>query len=229
MFAFLSFFRNMDTTAIVMRLALAVICGGVIGMERELKHRAAGFRTHILICLGASLTTLTSQYLSLCAGYSTDVARLGAQVISGIGFIGAGAIVVTKQNRIKGLTTAAGLWTSAIIGLACGGGFAECAVFATAMILIAELMLIKIEDRITEHNKERVLYLEYKDHRDLDDILRFMRGSGIQIIDLEISRGGEANAGYCAIVTVRTKRKIRSKDISGTVSENPLVLAAEEL
>ena len=106
-------------------MVLAAFCGSAIGIEREFKRRPAGFRTHILICLGAAMTTLTSQYLSLIMHYYTDMARLGAQVVAGIGFIGAGTIIVTKRQRVKGLTTAAGLWTVAIIGLALGGGFYE--------------------------------------------------------------------------------------------------------
>ena len=114
--------------SVVLRMLLAVVCGGVIGLEREHKHRVAGFRTHILVCIGAALTTLTSQYLwtyfnpnwiyaaenvstMIPAGqWVLDPARLGAQVIAGIGFIGAGTIIVTKRKQVKGLTTAAGLW-----------------------------------------------------------------------------------------------------------------------
>ena len=103
------FAREMNTLAVAFRLVLAVLCGGLIGIEREYKRRPAGFRTHILICLGAAMTTLTSQYMFLTMRLYTDVARLGAQVIAGIGFIGAGTIIVTKRQRVKGLTTAAGL------------------------------------------------------------------------------------------------------------------------
>ena len=117
------FAREMNTLAVAFRLVLAVLCGGFIGIEREYKRRPAGFRTHILICLGAAMTTLTSQYMFLTMHLYTDVARLGAQVIAGIGFIGAGTIIVTKRQRVKGLTTAAGLWTAAIIGLVCGAGY----------------------------------------------------------------------------------------------------------
>ena len=92
-------------------IVLAVLCGGLIGLEREYKRRPAGFRTHILICLGAAMTTLTSQHLYLNMGMYTDVSRLGAQVIAGVGFIGAGTIIVTKRQRVKGLTTAAGKQT----------------------------------------------------------------------------------------------------------------------
>ena len=117
--------RDVTTLSVFVRLACALICGGIIGIERSYKRRPAGFRTHILICIGAAITTLTSQYLYLNMHYFTDMARLGAQVVAGIGFIGAGTIIVTKRQRVKGLTTAAGLWTSAIIGLTFGGGFYE--------------------------------------------------------------------------------------------------------
>ena len=132
--------RDITMASVLARMLLAVICGGVIGIEREYKRRPAGFRTHILICLGAAMTTLTSQYLFLEMHYYTDMARLGAQVVAGIGFIGAGTIIVTRHQRVKGLTTAAGLWTAAIVGLAVGGGFYEGAIFATALIMVAELL-----------------------------------------------------------------------------------------
>lgn len=132
--------RDVTLLSITVRMLLAVVCGGIIGIEREYKRRPAGFRTHILICLGAAMTTLTSQYLYLNMHYFTDMARLGAQVVAGIGFIGAGTIIVTRRQRVKGLTTAAGLWASAIIGLSLGGGFYEGGIFATLLILAAEML-----------------------------------------------------------------------------------------
>ncbi len=104
-------FRDISTLSVVIRLLMAVLCGGVIDWS-EYKRRPAGFRTHILICLGASVTTLTSHYLLLYMECYTDVGRLGAQVIAGIGFIGAGCILVTRNRRVRGLTTAAGLWSA---------------------------------------------------------------------------------------------------------------------
>ena len=139
--------RTLSFWAILVRLTLAVVCGGVIGAERETKRRPAGFRTHILICLGAAITTLTSQYL-LFQHLFNDIARLGAQVISGIGFVGAGTIIVTRDKRVKGLTTAAGLWAAAVIGLACGAGYVECAAFATLVVLVVELVLIRLEFKL---------------------------------------------------------------------------------
>ena len=117
MLTFFDFIRDMTVPAVAIRVVISVICGGVIGLEREYKRRPAGFRTHILICLGAAMTTLTGQFLVLVMHSNTDMSRLGAQVVAGIGFIGAGCIIVTKRRRVKGLTTAAGLWATAIVGL----------------------------------------------------------------------------------------------------------------
>ena len=102
-------FRGLSLLSILIRMLLAVLCGSIIGIEREFKRRPAGFRTHILICMGAAMTTLTSEFLMLEMHYTADIGRLGAQVIAGIGFIGAGTIIVTRHQRVKGLTTAAGL------------------------------------------------------------------------------------------------------------------------
>ena len=112
MIEFLNPLRDMNLLSVTVRVLLAVICGGLVGLEREYKRRPAGFRTHILICLGAAMTTLTGQYLVLVMNYNTDMGRLGAQVVAGIGFIGAGCIIVTRRRRVKGLTTAAGMWTT---------------------------------------------------------------------------------------------------------------------
>ena len=148
MLALFDNFREITLASVALRLLLAFLCGGLIGMERAYKRRPAGFRTHILICLGATMTTLTSQYLYLVMHYYTDIARLGAQVVAGIGFIGAGTIIVTRRQRVKGLTTAAGLWAAAIVGLAVGAGFYEGAILTTILILFAELVFSKLELRI---------------------------------------------------------------------------------
>ena len=139
--------RDMTFWAILARLTLAVVCGGLIGAEREIKRRPAGFRTHILICLGSAITTLTSQYLLFQHLYN-DIARLGAQVISGIGFVGAGTIIVTRDKRVKGLTTAAGLWAVSIIGTAIGAGFYTGGTVCYAFILLAMNVLRLVDVRI---------------------------------------------------------------------------------
>ena len=103
--------RDITLASVAFRLILSTLCGGIVGMEREFKRRSAGFRTHILICLGAAMTTLTSEFWLVYMRYYLDAARLGAGVVAGMGFIGAGTIIVTRRPRVKGLTTDAGLWT----------------------------------------------------------------------------------------------------------------------
>ena len=122
--------REINIVSIIVRLMLATLVGGVLGLERERKNRPAGFRTYMLVCLGAALVMMTNQYVFQVYEMS-DPVRLGAQVISGIGFLGAGTIIVTGQNKIKGITTAAGLWAAACCGLAIGIGFYELAIVST--------------------------------------------------------------------------------------------------
>lgn len=229
MIKILDCFREMTQASIILRLALAVLCGGLIGIEREVKHRAAGFRTHILICMGAAMTTLTSQFLYLSGAFFTDPARLGAQVIAGIGFIGAGAILVTRQNRIKGLTTAAGLWVCALIGLSCGAGYAECAVSATFIILFAELFLIKLENAISANIKERRYCIEYEQSFDLRDISKSLLDNGIRVMDMEILSLDDENGGYTATLSLRPQTQSAGKKLSNVLSATPKILKAERL
>ena len=114
--------RNMDFISLLARLLLAVFCGTAIGLERSAKNRPAGFRTHILVCLGGAVAAVTGHFIYLGMGLPADVTRLSGQIITGLGFIGAGTIIVTKTMTIKGLTTAAGLWTTGVIGISLGSG-----------------------------------------------------------------------------------------------------------
>ena len=122
------------------KMLLALLCGGVLGVERGRKKRPAGFRTYMLVCLGATLAMMINDFVWLKYG-TGDPTRLGAQVISGIGFLGAGTIITTGHNRVKGLTTAAGLWAAACIGLAIGVGYYEGAIIGTTMIVIIMVLL----------------------------------------------------------------------------------------
>lgn len=206
--------RQMTLLSVTVRMLCALLCGGIIGIEREYKRRPAGFRTHILICMGAAMTTLTSQFLYVCMGYYTDVARLGAQVIAGIGFIGAGTIIVTKQQRVKGLTTAAGLWVSAIVGLAIGAGFLEGALFVTALVLLAELLFVKLEYRLLNNAPERIYYMEYSDKECLEAILSLFKEMGILVLNMEITRPEESEIhNASAIFYVRMKKQLTADEM----------------
>ena len=222
--------RDVTMASITLRMVLATICGGIIGVEREYKLRPAGFRTHILICLGAAMTTLTSQFLYLNMHYYTDMARLGAQVVAGMGFIGAGTIIVTRRQRVKGLTTAAGLWASAIVGLALGGGFYEGGVFATLLILSAELLFSKLEYRMMENAPEVNLYMEYTGKPCLESVLRLYRERELKVLNMEITRStGSENHNACAIFTLRLNRKCSAEQLLTEMNAISGVVSVEEL
>ena len=230
MFEFFDAYRDLTMMSITLRMVLSVLCGGFIGLERTYKRHDAGFRTHILICLGACMTTLIGQYLSLTLGYYTDITRLGAQVIAGVGFIGAGAIIVTQREQVKGLTTAAGLWASAIVGLSLGAGFFEGGLYTTLLILFTELCLSKLEYFIFRHSKEMNLYLEYVDSSTLELILTLFRTKGITVQNMEVTRskGSERyNAG--ALLLIRLNDTIAPKELLIRLNEMDGILLAAEL
>ena len=143
-----------STLTVAIRTLLSIICGGIIGYDRNVHGAAAGIRTHILVCLGAMLCMTTGQFAAIYYA-SVDPTRIGAQVVSGIGFLGAGSIIMTKDKRISGLTTAAGLWGSACIGLALGIGFYEGAIIGAVAVYFVERILRGLSKSIVRsHNKE---------------------------------------------------------------------------
>ena len=185
------------------RLLCAILFGGFIGIERGRKGRAAGFRTYVLVCMGAALTMMLGQYeyqivtqawtdTAASLEIKTDVSRFGAQVINGIGFLGAGTIIVTGHQKIKGVTTAAGLWACACMGLAIGAGFYEGMLFGFPLIVVCLRLLPFVENRITGHSRDMSVYIEFEGMERLEDIffvVKEMNGS-ISDVELEHSQDG---------------------------------------
>lgn len=139
--------KEINIWSVAFRILLAAVMGSIIGMDRSRHGRAAGTRTHILVCLGAAITTLMGYYTATNLGFSNDPLRLGAQVVSGIGFLGVGTIMNRNNSHVTGLTTAAGLWTTACIGLAVGAGFYSVAVLAFITVIITITVVTRIERR----------------------------------------------------------------------------------
>ncbi len=225
------FAREMTILGVTFRMVLAAVCGGMIGLEREIKRRPAGFRTHILISLGACTAILTNLYLYQVQHLFTDVSRLGAQVIAGIGFIGAGTIIVTRRQRVKGLTTAAGLWTSAIIGLTVGSGYVECAIFATLMVLIAELILVKIEYKFARKINDVNLFIEYGHSISIEDIVGIVKSLKINMTTLEINRisGENDTHRYCAVLGVEISNQTLDRELIKSINQLEDVISIEEI
>ncbi|MFA9397271.1 MAG: MgtC/SapB family protein [Clostridiaceae bacterium] len=189
----------MSYIEVVLRLLLAVVIGGIVGYEREYKNRPAGFRTHILVCVGAAVVSLISlfslqdtiklisEHPELANSIKIDVGRYGAQVISGIGFLGAGTIIHLKGS-VRGLTTAASLWTVACIGLAVGLGYYPLSIIATLIVFIVLVTLKRFESRFLDKNKYAKLEIVY------DNKLEFIKTSedyfdsiGLRVKDIEFN------------------------------------------
>ena len=221
--------RGADLLSTAAKMLLAVLCGGMIGIEREFKRRPAGFRTHILICMGAAMTTLTSQYL-LEQGYYTDLSRLGAQVIAGVGFIGAGTIIVTAKQRVKGLTTAAGLWSAAIVGLTLGAGFFEAGLMATFLILMAEALFSRLEQWMLRRSSVLHLVIEYTDKACLDELLGIFREQNIKILNMQITRHTrDARHNACGIFELRLDKKCGKEELFDLLENTMGVISIDKL
>ena len=220
--------RDFSLVSVVLRMVLAFICGGMIGLERETKRKPAGLRTHILICLGACMTTLTGQYLVLVAHLYTDMARLGAQVIFGIGFIGAGVIMFTRQRRVKGLTTAAGLWVDGIVGLCCGAGFYEGAIAAAALVLMAEHLLIRVEDKQLKTASTFVVRVTAERVRALNGVMAYLNDLDVHIVAIDVRKEKDSKA-CSADITMQLHRKVLPEDLKADVAKMDGIISAEEL
>lgn len=191
--------RDLSTWSLVVRLALSMLLGGILGMERGQKRRAAGFRTYMLVCLGATLVMITSQFMIQEFG-SGDIGRMGAQVISGIGFLGAGTIILTGRNQIKGLTTAAGLWGVACLGLAIGIGFYKAAILAFVLMFAIMTVLHHLESQIRRHSRVLNLFVSFEGITYLGGFLARAKEEGIQVSDLEITKDSTGKAGVIMVV-----------------------------
>jgi putative Mg2+ transporter-C (MgtC) family protein len=159
---FIEFMRELNVYTVIIRIVLATVMGGVIGIERFKQGRAAGMRTHILVALGAALASMMGIYLNTVLGYTNDPARIAAQVVSGIGFLGMGTILVKGRFQITGLTTAAGLWATAAIGLALGMGFYSGAIITFICAVLTVTLMSKLEYILTKRYNRFGIYVEIK-------------------------------------------------------------------
>ena len=191
----LDYLRQFNMASVLLRLTLAVVCGGLIGVNREHKRRPAGFRTYMMVCMGAALSMILGQYEDAilhslisdafgAVGQPSDVTRFGAQVINGIGFLGTGTILITEQREVKGLTTAAGLWATACMGLAIGAGFYEGVALSFACIFLSIKVLPYAEMFLLSRSRNMNLYVELVSLERLRDFIALMKAVGIQIFDV---------------------------------------------
>ena len=226
---FINYLKEPNLASSLFRLTLATICGGLIGIERIRKRRPAGFRTHTLVCIGAALTMIISQYL-WANGQTTDLSRLGAQVINGIGFLGAGTIIVTGRQQVKGLTTAAGLWASACMGLAIGAGFYFGAVVGCILIILTSTLLSYFEGKIMSTARNMNIYIEFGSTNDIGAIIDTLKKIDVRIFDVEITKI-RASDGLppSAIFSIRLPKKLKHAEVMAAIASVAGIQTVEEL
>lgn len=221
--------KELNEVSVCVRLALSLLCGGILGVERGRKKRPAGFRTYMLVCMGATLVMLTNQYIAILYD-GVDVARMGAQVVSGIGFLGAGTIIVTGRNRVKGLTTAAGLWAAACVGLALGVGFYMGALGGCLLIYIVMALLQGMDHWVMASTKVISLYLEFEQMSDVGAFIRFAKEQGFRVSDLELIQANKiSDSGVGALCNLRLPKKKPHAEILQLLSGLERVRYVEEL
>ena len=220
--------REVTYLAVALRIVLAVIIGGLLGLERGLKNRPAGLRTYMLVCTGACLVMLTNQYV--CQVFGTgDPTRMAAQVVSGIGFLGAGTIIVTRHSQIKGLTTAAGLWTAAGVGLALGVGFYEAALMGGLAAFTVMTLLQRMDNRMHSTTKRVDVCLELESSLSLADFLRQVREMSLDISNVERDNGTGEVGSRCYTATIKSVKRRNHVELMDQIREIHGVIWIEEL
>ncbi len=226
---------------LLLRVGISVLCGGIIGIDRGRKHRPAGFRTYMLVCVGAAMTMILGTYLqymivnvwnpaSEFSIMNSDISRFGAQVINGIGFLGAGTIIVTGRQQVKGMTTAAGLWASACMGLCIGAGFYLAAIICCVCMIFTIVVFSRLEGFILSRSRNINLYVEFEELDDLPAIIEKINGQETRIFDVEITKAKYSETHYPnAIFSLQLPKKKPHTALLTAISELDTVRSIEEL
>lgn len=233
--------RHLSIESVLFRLFLAIIFGGAIGLERGKKNRPAGFRTYMVVCLGATLTMILGQYeLNMIEtfwmanantiGTKTDITRFAAQVINGVGFLGAGTILITGRQQIKGLTTAASLWASACMGLVIGATFYECAILAFFFIVAVMKLLPKVEAILMEKARNMNIFIEIYTLDAINEVISCLKSLNIQIYEVDIERGKKSQLKYPnAVFSIRLNRQQSHTKVVAILSKLECISAIKEI
>ena len=237
----LAYLRELNMASITVRLLCAMAFGGAVGIERGRKRRPAGFRTYMLVCLGAALTMLLSQYMVYMQsgpwavqihelGLKNDVSRFGAQVVNGIGFLGAGTILVTGHQEVKGLTTAAGLWASACMGLAIGAGFYECMLISFLLIVMSMKFLPYIENLIMSKAVNMSVYIEVDNIENLGSVLGFLKREEVRIYEVELDKQQNEHVSQInSLLSIRLPMRCQHTELLAALSTLEGVISIEEV
>lgn len=233
--------REFTFISVLFRLVLAVILGSFIGFEREKRHLPAGLRTYILVCIGATLTMILAQYEyffikeSISSGLidssvKIDISRFGAQIINGIGFLAAGTIIISAKQEVKGITTAAGLWASACMGLSLGAGFYECVIFGFFTVLISNKFLAIISKYFVQNSCNMNIYLEFNAVEEIRVILNYIKSKGIKVYDMDLEKGDiKSGQRPNAVILMKLKNNTNHNLIIADISSLDCINLIDEI
>ena len=224
------YLEDLNLVSIILRLTMAVIFGGIIGYGRERERRPAGLRTHILVSIGATLAMIANIYMCKIYNGYTDPTRLGAQVISGIGFLGAGTIIVTGKNKVRGLTTAAGLWACACMGLAIGAGFYSGAIIGCLFISAVTVALANIDKKINRNSRNITLYILVNSTTAASRLLQDIQSKNVKISDIEISNNNVSSNDLIGILLgLKISREVCHYDFIESITNKNEVIFLQEI
>lgn len=216
------------------RIFLSIIIGIIIGWERGRKGRSAGIKTHALVCMASALVMMTGQFIFNQYGGTNDITRLGAQVISGVGFLGAGTIILTGNSKVKGLTTAASIWSSACIGLAVGIGYISGALIALFAMLFVFIFVSRFESYISNKSKFLDLYFETCEVHCIGEVIEFLKEKGCKIIDVQVTRDEKGykkkkECNVAVLINIYLRKAKEKNEIIFEIQSNPSIKMVEEV
>ena len=227
---FLLFLQGTDHIAVAIRLIMATIFGGLVGWERIVTHHNAGIKTFALVSLGSAVATVLNIYLANLPELGADVSRIPAGVVSGIGFLGAGTILVTGKKQIKGLSTAATLWVTACMGMAIGAGFLDAGILAFLLIVFANVILLQISDRVENNSKYMSIYIEVPKNRGVNKLTNAINDQGFSIMSMEKSKEKPLQSSDTGlIIDIALDRKRSHKELLSMFNNLDYVNYVEEV
>lgn len=213
---------------ILIRIIISLIIGAIIGIDRGAKRRGGGARTTITVCMGAAMVMLMEQYLEVLYPERLDISRIAAQVISGVGFLGAGSILVSG-HQIKGLTSAASIWTCACVGLAVGIGFLDGAIVLTAFWLIGVHLAPYIEERIYKYSRYMTLYIEVEDGKAITLVSRRLKSDNCFIDTFQVDKPKAKGQHFQIVTTFKLPRERIREEYQHMLQELKGVMSVNEI
>lgn len=221
-------FSEWSWSNLIIRIILALVIGTVIGIDRGAKRRGGGARTTITVCLGAAMVMLLEQYLEELYPERLDISRIAAQVVSGVGFLGAGSILVSG-HQIKGLTSAASIWTCACVGLAVGIGFLDGAVLLTALWLVGVHLAPYLEDKLYRYSRYMTLYIEVEDGKAITQVSKHLKNDNCFMDTFYVDKPKAKGQHFQIVTTFQIPRGKTREEYQHSLQEVKGVMSVSEI